>query len=163
MEKPLEKIALLLDNLGPNQLAYLAIRNAAENKKDDTIFFFVNIAQPLARLRNASMAINELYGYECKAIATDVTTAEILSGVFGPTEKYFYVWDLEFISYHGGEGQKSYSRYKKAYTDPNLKLVARTEEHARIIEQTFGRRVEYIMPEMSFVLYRREDVCVDVS
>lgn len=156
MEEPLEKIGVLLDNLGPSQLNFLAIKNAAKNKKDDVILFFSNLEQPIIKPYNACMLINEIYGHECIAIATDVNTAEILLNVFGPKDKYFYVWDLEFVSYCGGQGVKHFDRYQQIYTNPKLKLIARTEEYAKLIEKTFGRKVEYLMHDMDFVLYRRD-------
>lgn len=151
----MEKIGLLIDNLGPSQLSYLAIRHAAANKQDDIIFFFDHLEQPLGRLYNASMLMNEIYGYDCKAIATSVDTAEKLISIFGPHEKYFYIWDLEFVSYHKGEPNKNFARYQKIFSSPALKLIARSEEYAQVIEKTFNVSVEYIMKDMNFQIVKR--------
>lgn len=150
------KVAICIANLGVSQLSYLTLKNAPKLENTDTIIFFEDVERPCVRPLNSIMAISELWCHVCDwAIATDLSTATKLSTIPGPKRKFFYVWDLEFIQNHQGQPLKNFTELVKIYNDPAYELVARSEDHANLIEKVMGRKVKFLMKDMNLKLELR--------
>ena len=87
---------------------------------------------------------SEVWGFDAPVIATDLQTASTLINTTGPTKKYFYVWDLEWMRM-GGFKHKTLS---KIYNNESLELIARSKRHAKIIEQCW-RKPSHVMNDFS--------------
>ena len=73
------------------------------------------------------------------------STALSMEKCFAPKNKLFYIWDLEWTRQHG----KDFEFIVQAFTDPNIKLIARSEEHAKAIKNYCNRDVENIVNDFN--------------
>ena len=64
---------------------------------------------------------------------------------FAPKSKYFYIWDLEWIRNHGREYEKTI----QAFIPKEIKLIARSKDHAKAIENYSNRKVDYIIENIN--------------
>lgn len=133
------QLGILLNNLGPNQLAYLAIRNNnlfTDIRPDlECILFYENFFKPcLPAINVASMHISEAWSYKGALLATSLSTAEKMLSFPGSRNKFFYVWDLEWLRYQ----QKHFRRFQNVYGNSQLKLIARSHEHSRLLRNCWN-------------------------
>jgi hypothetical protein len=138
----------LVNNLGSNQLAYYLIRNINQyldrENPTDIIIFYEQLTRPCFIPNCAVMYTQEAWSYDGVVIATNLSTAEKLLRFPSPKKKYFYVWDLEWLRHSG-----KFSDYKKLYRNPELKLIARSVQHAHIIEQCWNTSVAAIIENVN--------------
>lgn len=141
------KIGFLISHLGPSQLAFHFLSNSYKylsNKTDaDIVAFVSNQVKPWQIPTFASMNINEAFDFDGIVVATDLYTAEKLSKFPGPRQRYFYVWDLDWMR---GSCKWTFEELSDIYNDRQLKLIARSDDHKRIIEQCWNRRIHQAIP-----------------
>ncbi len=128
------KVGVAVTNLGPTQLNYFLIQNTnrllAERHDVDLIVFYENLHNPCLTMNFGSMQLTEAWGYDGTLIATTLSTASKILQFPGPSRKLFYVWDLEWLRMR----EKSFSELRSIYANPRLQLIARSDEHARVLE-----------------------------
>lgn len=143
----MNKLGFLLPHLGNSQLAFQLINSAnkfLETHIDtDVIAFVSNQLRPKVCPSFAVMNINEAFDFDGVAIATTLHTAEKLARFPGPRKRYFYVWDLEWSRNLGW----SFEKLSEIYNNPNLTLIARHDDHAKVIEQCWNRPVHAVVPD----------------
>lgn len=145
------KINFLVHNLAPGQLGFYLGKNLNEliEQRQDVspTVFFEQIVPMCVRPKFPFMNISEAYGVKGPTIATNMATAERLAHLFGPlnTEKYFYVWDTEWIR---GQ-QRPYLYHSNIITNPELKIITRGEYHAKLIYNCFNRKVDHIVEDFN--------------
>lgn len=140
------KIGFLLSHLGINQLAFHFILNAnnflQEENNVDIIAFVCNLSPPIQYPNFASMNINEAFDFDGIVVATTLNTAQKMAHFPGPQCRYFYLWDLEWMRSPG----YNFENLLAIYNNPHLKLIARNNEHAMLIEKCWNRPVHAIIP-----------------
>lgn len=140
-------INFLVNDLHASQLSYYLTRNVNEYIKSDPsldfVVFFENLSKPVLVPNFALMQVAEAWGQPGVSIATSLTTASRLIHFPAPSKKFFYVWDLEWLR----PTNKVYDLYAGIYLHPELKLLARSEEHASLIKNSFNREVEAIVSD----------------
>jgi len=99
----------------------------------DIIVYYQNWAKFPSNPRFALLMEREVWGSRCPVIATNVKLAEMLLKCPGPTKKFFYVWDFEWLRYG------DYERMSQLYTNPNIELIARSEHHADVLEKVWKK------------------------
>ena len=62
-----------------------------------------------------------------------------------PSKKFFYVWDLEWARQHG----KEFDYIVKAYSNKEVNLIARSDDHAKAIKNYCNRDVCGIVPNFN--------------
>lgn len=143
------KLAVLVDNLGANQLAYNVIKNfnglVEVRPEIDCIAFYENSVRPCFPTMFPIMQIYEAYGYDGVVVGTKLSNVGALLNFPMCTRKYFYVWDLEWIRFKS----KYYNSLVSVYRNPNVKLIARSEEHKKIIENCWNVKVEGIVDDFN--------------
>lgn len=144
------KFGIALNNLGPSQLTYYLVRNAnasllADPRLDLTVFFEQAVPPALAA-NFAAMPMYEAWGYDSLLVATSFETARKAQACLSPTGRFFYVWDLEWTRPFC---RRSYREWAAVYRDPSLSLLARSAEHARVIEQSWNRPVLGVVDDMN--------------
>lgn len=137
------KLGVLLDNLGPNQLALNVITNGNKVRDTDFIAFYENSAKPYISPDFAIMQAFEAWGYRGILIATSLSTASQMITFPVCKEKYFYVWDLEWIRMK----EKYFKTLHSIYSNPKLKLIARSNSHKKIIEDCWNTPVVGIVDD----------------
>lgn len=145
----------LVNNLSSSQLSYFLLNNINRDikKKEgvdcDHMVFFEDIARINVSPLCALFHINEGYGAEGNMIATCCSTAGKMLNFLGQSskEKYLYVWDLEWLRGQGNNRRFEY--YSFIYTHPHIQLLARSEEHAKVIRNCFNRDVRGIVHDFN--------------
>lgn len=129
------KIGIMLDNIGPNQLAHYMINsgNAVlehHSQKVDLVAFVQQVVHPCALPNFATMNMSEAYDYKGVLVATSLQTAIKMLKCPGTRKKFFYVWDLEWTR----PQNKNFSVLKDIYNNPSIELISRSPNHDKIIE-----------------------------
>ena len=122
------KIGISVNDLIPSQLSYYLTKNINEKCSDsvdhDFVIFFENLS-----------------GKIIEPISTTLTAIKSMS----PSEKYFYVWDLEWLRDRG----KNFEYNIPAFIDKDIKLIARSETHAKAIKNYCNRDVIGIVEDFN--------------
>ncbi len=140
------KLGILVDNLGPTQLASALISSANDylltHPQNDFVIFRENIYPNCMRPNFAIMDTSEVYSFDGVVLATNISNAEYLSKCPGPVRKIFYVCDPEWHF----DPNKTFEKYNTIYKNPDLEIVCRSSEHAFLIESLWGRTVDEVLP-----------------
>ena len=144
----MRKAGIMLKKVDNSQLGYYATKSAnwiAEKMTNVDIVMFVkeHAVHPVMPLF-ATMAETDIWGYDAPVIATDLASAKTLLSASGPTEKFFYVWDLEWL-----RDPENYHTLLAIYRHSDIKLIARSETHAKAIKNFCNREVVGIMDDFN--------------
>tara|TARA_R110002020_G_scaffold276503_3_gene491850 strand:- start:2825 stop:3298 length:474 start_codon:yes stop_codon:yes gene_type:complete len=142
------QVGFLVEDTSSSQLAFNLIKNInryIQDSNDDFVAFFENSTPNLLTPNFALMSLNEIWSFEGSLIATSVCTALSMQKCFAPKNKMFYVWDLEWTR----ESGRDFEFIIKAFTDKNTRLIARSKEHAKAIENYCNRSVQYIVSDFN--------------
>lgn len=145
------QIGFLIEDTSSSQLSFNLIKNIntyLEDESCDFTVFFENSSASVLNPNFALMSINEVWSFSGALIATSVATAKSLSKCFATKKKFFYVWDLEWTR----ERVKSFAPYEmtiQAFSDPNIKLISRSEEHSKAIENYCNRKVTNVVNDFN--------------
>ena len=137
------KLAAVVEDVGPSQKSFYLIKefNKAAMSKDMSISVFYNrpsthITKPHFSCRSVAF----LSGYHGVAIATSLTCAETLLRSHNRSDKYLYLWDIDWLI-----TPVNFSVACDMLRDDRLKLIARSESHARVIGDFCNREVSGIV------------------
>lgn len=101
----------------------------------DIIIFRVE-QTPMKIWPNCSiMNVSEVWGYDGICISTDIKTTEILIEAACPKEKYFYIWNLEWLY----DSDVIYNKYNKIYNNKDIKLITRSDSHNKAITEAWQK------------------------
>tara|TARA_Y100000592_G_C5431540_1_gene298626 strand:- start:405 stop:881 length:477 start_codon:yes stop_codon:yes gene_type:complete len=140
-----KKTGIILEDLNASQVSYYAIKNInkyLEDSLDDFVLFFESAGNSVIQPQCSSMGINELWSFDGTAIATTVSTCLSLAQSHSTLDKYFYVWDLEWSRPRGVD----YDYIVTAFNNPEIKLIARSKDHAKAIKNYCNRDVCGVVP-----------------
>jgi len=140
------QIGFLVDNTMANQLSYNLIKNIndyLENSSDDIVLFFENSTTSILPPNFSLMSTNEIWSFEGSLFATSVSTSLSVQKSFAPKNKFFYVWDLEWTREHGRDFESTI----KAFSNEDIELIARSEDHAKAIENYCNVKVKHIVKD----------------
>lgn len=129
------KIGIMLDNIGPNQLAHYMINSGNvvlehNSQKVDLVAFISQTVHPCALPNFATMNVSEAYDYKGFLVATNLSSAIKMLKCPGTRKKFFYVWDLEWTR----PQNKNFAALKDIYNNPSIELISRSANHDKIIE-----------------------------
>ena len=135
-------IGILLNNVGPGQLAYYSIRAinhwVKANPRSEVVLFYSNMTPSCLSANCAIMHYKEAYSYDGTVISTDLESSLKLLSFPGPKRKLFYVCDLEWLR----QKPRPYSLFAGIYNNPKLELLARGDLHANILRDVWNRDVK---------------------
>ena len=142
------KAGILLKKIDNSQLGYYvtkAVNKIAENVINTDIIVFAreHVVPPIMPLFS-TMPEADIWGYDAPVIATDLETAMVLIDSCGPTKKYFYVWDLEWLRL----GQFNHKQLSDIYNNEDIELIARTNRHYMIIKECW-KEPSFVMPDFN--------------
>jgi|TARA_B100001113_G_C21044582_1_gene593930 hypothetical protein len=142
-----KQIGFLVNDLSASQLSFFLIKNLNDYKqKEDleAVLFFENSSSLAIKPNVPLMAINEIWNFDGVLISTDVNTTLSLKKCFAPAKKIFYVWDLEWMRNIAGR-TKEFESVVQAFNDESIQLIARSEDHAKAIENISNRKIKHIV------------------
>lgn len=133
-------IGIAVPHIGPSQLGFLAVQRCnhglISTPHSYTIFYQEMVPfcmQPSVPVMN----VTEMWGFNGTIIATTLDLAEMALNVSG--DKIFYPWDLEFL-----RGNKNFMRNVSIYRNPNLRLIARSNDHGIELSNYCNRDPEVV-------------------
>jgi hypothetical protein len=139
-----QQLNILVNYLGPDQFTYSLTRSLSTRQSNlDVIIFYENITRFLIPPIFPMFQIFEAWAQHGITISTDINTTLKLIEFPGPSKKFFYVWDVEWLR---GQ-QRIFDIYNKVYNNKDIKIIARCENHAKLIENNFNNKVAGIVPE----------------
>ena len=139
------QIGFLVNDLTASHLAFSLIKNLNEYETaSDIVLFFENVSSSIIKPNFPVMAMNEIWNFEGFLVSTDINTTLTLKRCFAPRKKVFYVWDLEWMR-NGREKTTSFEEIIQAFSDETIELVARSQDHAKAIENLSNRKIKHIV------------------
>ncbi len=138
-------ISFLIANSGASQMSFYLINELnkffSKDSQIDPIVYYEDRHRNCVPPNFSMMQISEAWFQPGPIIATSISTAKSLIEFTSP-EKFFYVWDLEWIRNTPAQSVQ-YENFKDVYTNKSLKLIARSQSHKKLIENCFNRDVDY--------------------
>lgn len=147
----MQQLNFLVNYLGPTQLTYSLIRSLSIRQKDfDTIIFYENLTSYLIPPIFPMMQLAEAWGQNGIIISTDLSTTRKMIEFPNIARKIFYVWDVEWLR---GK-QRVFDLYHSIYTNKDMEIITRCDNHAKLIENNFNRKVLGIVPEFDLTILK---------
>jgi hypothetical protein len=142
----MSKLGVCVSTLSASQLNYHLINalNRVAAGNTDVIAFYENISKPCVPVSFPLMSIYDGYNYDGVMVATNFNTAAKLIKFPCSRSKYFYVHDLEWIRHD----RRHYGMLASVYCNPELRLLTRGAEYARILRSCWNREV-HVIEEMN--------------
>ncbi len=135
--KIVNKLGMIINNLGSSQLAFGAINSGnqfvKQEERSDFILFYYELAPECAKPEFMVCNLAEAMNYNGSLIATNLNSAARILEFPGTQSKYWYCWDLDWLRMQN----RDYDELRKVYESPRLKLIARSERHAKIIRNAW--------------------------
>ena len=139
----MNRIAAVVDNLGPTQLSFYLIKefnSLAKHTKYSPVCFYNSLSPPVVKPHFATMNISHYATYYGCTVATSVETANLILKTENSSDKFFYVWDLEWL-----RKPMQFTDVVSIMRDERIKLIARSENHKDLIEKYANREVSGIV------------------
>lgn len=132
-------IAAIVKNLGPSQCNFFLVKefNKLSEKHDNSCTVFVN--DPTVPVIDSSFScpvVAFLPHFKGNCISTDIYTTEQILKNSSTSNKFFYVWDLEWTI-----KRFNYNKTVELMRNKNLKIIARSNSHAAIISNFCNKDV----------------------
>jgi hypothetical protein len=124
------KISTVIDNIGPSQNSFYLIKEFNKLTKDvnNSCSVFINrITSPVTKPLFPCLSIAFFQEYSGTVIATTLKEAETVLKTSNNTEKYLYLWEMEWLT--GAINHKTACDIMK-----NFKIIARSDSHAKVIK-----------------------------
>ena len=131
-------IAAVVNNLGPSQNSFYLIKEfnkSASNKSMSLSVFFERSAIPIIPTMFSCKSISFISSYHHNAIATSLEEANILLKGNNASNKFLYLWDLEWL-----RTTCDYNASCDILLDKRLNIIARSESHATMIEHFCNKK-----------------------
>lgn len=136
------RIAAILDELALSQNSFYMLKNFNELSKnlDNNVYcFYQNLShKPIAAAFSIMHVYYANYFHNGLMIATDLATLKTMSKIVNSSNRYFYVWDLEWL-----RSPQPFMETVSLVKD--VKLIARSEYHAQVISNYFNKPVSAII------------------
>ena len=142
-----KQLGFMIEESSSSQLSFNLIRNINEyvtENQDDFVVFFENSTANVINPEFSFMSLSEIWNFKGHLFATTISTAMSLKKCFATEQKYFYVWDLEWMRPAMGQNIE-FERVVQAFSDESIDLVARSKDHAKAIENYSNRKVKHIV------------------
>ncbi len=127
-------VGFVTQKLGTSQLAYKLCETAngliTEDDIDAIVFHDEWDLVPIPP-RFMMLQKQHMWSYEGVLIATDIRSAEQVIKSPGPSKKYFYIWNLEWLYMTGFKN----ARLSQVYQHPQLELIVRSKYHYDLVSQ----------------------------
>lgn len=135
----MNSIAAVVDSLGPTQSSFYLIKEfnkLTEDVQYAPVCFYNNLSPPVVKPHFSIMNISYYATYDGCTVASSVETANLILKTHNSSDKFFYVWDLEWI-----RRPVQFTDTVSVMRDKRIKLIARSQHHKDLIEKYANREV----------------------
>ena len=132
-------ISAVIEDLGTSQKAFYLIKEfnkISSNVNVCASVFFERPAIPVTKPLFACRSISILSAHNGTSIATTIQEADRLLKSNNNAKKYLYLWDLEWL-----EQPVYFSSACNVLRDERLRLIARSDSHAKVIENFCNKQI----------------------
>ena len=150
-------VGIVIPSLGNSQLTFFAGGQSHYLKQfteHEPFIFMEDFEPPCMHIQASCMNVSEMYSFKGLLIATSLSNAAMVLKVKSACKKIFYVWDLEFIR----RGYGDFFFNNSIYRSPELKVVCRSEEHAKALENYSNRKPDAIIQNLNLM-----EICNEFS
>lgn len=140
------KIGFMVESLEPSELITQITIKSLEVNDLDVILFFEKLGRAATFHLCSNMHVMEAYSFDAPLIATNLNTASKLIGFPTPKPKFFFLNDLEWLRFP----QKNYDSFETIYRNRELTLIARSDDHAKLMENCWNVKIDYILNNYDF-------------
>ncbi len=134
----MKNIAALVESLGPSQNAFYLIKEWNKGLDDPCLSLsaFVNShSVPCQQCMFSYKLLAFLCSYEGVLISTSIKNAAISLKMPTKMDRYLYLWDFNWLTQ-----SVDYNSICEIMSDNKIKLIARSQEHADMIENFCNRK-----------------------
>jgi len=133
-----KNIAAFVESLGPSQSAFYLIKEWNKGLEDPTLSLsaFVNAhCLPCQQCMFSYKLLAFLSSYQGVLISTSIKNAAISLKMPTRIDRYLYLWDFNWLT-----RPTAYSGMYEVLANDKLKLIARSQEHADMIENFCNKK-----------------------
>jgi len=131
---------VMVERLSIDQPSYTIIEQLNKiSKKYSPIVFFLDYSNTLQTPLFAKMPMEQSIYFRNPVIATCLETAQILMNSVGPTKRFLYLWNLDWLYYNDAE-----KKYREIYAASSLNFIVRSLEHAKVLHKCWLTKPERI-------------------
>ena len=127
------KIGFILEDLLPSQLNFYVVNTVnkvlRESNEHDFVLFYEELTVPSMTPQCAVMNICEIYAFDGLLIGTRLDHAARMANIASPSQKVFYVWDLEWM-----RGKTDFVQNMHGYRSDRVDVVTRSPSYARALQ-----------------------------
>lgn len=142
-------IASIVEDLTLSQNSFYMIKNfnkLAERIENQPYCFYTNLSSVTPKPLFAIMNLYYVNFFnDGKIICTDLDNLTVLLNLNSAAEKFFYVWDLEWL-----RGNNRYIDSVDLMNNERVKLLARSNIHAKAIESYCGREIHAVVDNWNY-------------
>ncbi len=144
----MKKLGILTNSIGNSQKSismYHNINTLCDNCFDlDCIVFETDSEYCKQHNKFPIMHSVEALDYDGVLISTDIMSTYLLNKCLTAKKKYFYIWDIDWHLQN-----KPLQFIKSTYMNPEINLIARSKDHAKIISKIF-KEPKYIVEDFNY-------------
>ena len=141
-------LGIIVPNLRSSQLAYYLGKNinqlVEQTNHINPVIFVEQTTLPCISIRSAIMSLNEIWNFNGILMSTTLHNTMLMLKAVIDAQKFYYVWDLEWL-----RNSKNFLYNMQIFRNPNINLVARSIDHAKIIENYCNRPVSIVLPNIN--------------
>lgn len=139
----MNKIAALVDTFSVSQSSFALLNSFNELAKSmDVYCFYNNLSSMMTEAHFTVMGTYHMNSFKGNIFCTTIQNAKILLNLTSRSNKFLYLWDLEWI-----RSPYDFDETLKVLRSPELNLIARSIDHAQLIENYSNRKVDYILDD----------------
>lgn len=143
-------IGVIIPSLAASEYAFYTVNQCHFLKQvtpHEPFIFVEDIQPPCMQLQASCMNISEVFSFAGMLISTNLRNTAIAINAKTAAKKIFYVWDLEFLR----RGNNDFLRNNEIYRSPEVKIVCRSIDHAKVFENYSNRRPDAIIPSINLL------------
>ena len=141
-----DKLGFIIDSLEPSELNIHLTLASLEVHNLDIVLFFEKLGRSATDHLCSHMHIMEAYNFDGPLIATNLHNAYKLIQFPSPKPKFFFLNDMEWIRFPN----KQFNTFETIYRNSELNLIARCEDHRKLMENCWNIKIDYVLPNYDF-------------
>ena len=143
-ERP-EPLGILVEDLFASELSWRLLKHLEKRTLQglSSHLFVRTFSESCLESTVSSHHFHDCWGFTGPVIACSLNLAQKLACMPCPSLRVYYLWDLEWLRL----SQRQHRTLAALYGDARLQLVCRTQEHARLVEDLFGRKVAGVVAD----------------